>query len=86
MTRKHAQARLRLAGKLTEPVYGQAVERFIQENGLSGSVDLLGAIPSDEVRAELLAASIFALVSYEEGAPMGIAEAMAALREDTRAH
>jgi glycosyltransferase involved in cell wall biosynthesis len=40
-------------------------------------VVLLGSLPASAVREELARASIFALVSFEEGAPMGIAEAMA---------
>ena len=38
---------------------------------------LLGALPTSDVRTELARASVFALVSLEEGAPMGIEEAMA---------
>jgi glycosyltransferase involved in cell wall biosynthesis len=40
-------------------------------------VALLGKISAADVREELAKASVFALVSLEEGAPMGIAEAMA---------
>ncbi|NLE28078.1 MAG: glycosyltransferase family 4 protein, partial [Phycisphaerae bacterium] len=39
---------------------------------------LLGSIGSEQIAEELSHADIFALVSYEEGAPMSIAEAMAA--------
>jgi glycosyltransferase involved in cell wall biosynthesis len=78
LVRQNPAAKLRLAGKVTEPAYGRAVQEFIRDHGLSGGVDLLGNIPSVQVRAELAGASVFALVSFEEGAPMGIAEAMAA--------
>ena len=78
LVQKNPAARLRLAGKPTEPAYGQVVEEFIHRKGLLGKVNLLGNIPAAAVRAELAGASAFALVSFEEGAPMGIAEAMAA--------
>jgi glycosyltransferase involved in cell wall biosynthesis len=73
-----ADARLRLAGPVTEPSYGAAVERRIHELGLDARVDRLGSIDAAAVRRELAAASVFALVSLEENAPLGIEEAMAA--------
>jgi glycosyltransferase involved in cell wall biosynthesis len=75
---RHPSARLRLAGGVTEPDYAERVGRFIQSAGLRERVELLGSISAAQVRAELSRASVFALVSFEEGAPMGIAEAMAA--------
>ena len=75
---KGVDARLRLAGSVSEPAYGQRVEQRIRELRLQDRVDLLGSIPSAVVRAELAAASVFALVSFEENSPMGIEEAMAA--------
>jgi glycosyltransferase involved in cell wall biosynthesis len=73
-----ADARLRLAGPVTEPSYGAVVERRIHELGLDARVDRLGSIDAGAVRRELAAASVFALVSLEENAPLGIEEAMAA--------
>jgi glycosyltransferase involved in cell wall biosynthesis len=75
---KGARARLRLAGSVSEPGYGRRVEQRIRELHLEDKVDLLGSIPSAVVRKELQAASVFALVSFEENSPMGIEEAMAA--------
>jgi glycosyltransferase involved in cell wall biosynthesis len=75
---RHPSARLRLAGGVTEPAYAERLGRFIQGAGLQERVELLGSISAAQVRAELSRASVFALVSFEEGAPMGIAEAMAA--------
>ena len=75
---KGSQARLRLAGSVSEPAYGRRVEQRIRELHLENKVDLLGSIPSAVVRKELQAASVFALVSFEENSPMGIEEAMAA--------
>jgi glycosyltransferase involved in cell wall biosynthesis len=45
---------------------------------LEERVTVLGRITSAQVRQELAAAAVFALVSIEENSPMGIQEAMAA--------
>ena len=71
-------ARLRLAGSPREPDYAERLSARIRAAGLSAHVDLLGPLPREAVRDELARASVFALVSLEENAPMGIAEAMAA--------
>jgi len=71
-------ARLRLAGKAIDPDYERQVIGFIQSHRLTDRINLLGAITAYQVREELAHASVFALVSLEEGAPMGVAEAMAA--------
>ncbi len=73
-----ADARLRLAGPFIDPAYETRVRRFVAQNRLADRVDLLGSISRDHIRDELSRASLFALVSLEEGAPMGVAEAMAA--------
>jgi glycosyltransferase involved in cell wall biosynthesis len=71
-------AELRLAGGAADEGYEEEIRRYIDANNLIDRVILLGKISSREVRDELARASVFALVSLEEGAPMGIAEAMAA--------
>ncbi len=71
-------ARLRLAGPASEQDYVLLLRRRIAELKLEDHVSLLGSIGSEQVRAELATASVFALVSFEEGSPMGIEEAMAA--------
>ena len=78
LSRTGSLARLRLAGRMVEPEYGRRVEEFIQQNSLSEKVTLLGSVTAAKVREELISADVFALLSYEEGAPMGVAEAMAA--------
>ena len=70
-------ARLRLAGSLADAAYVARLRRRIGELGLDSHVALLGSISSEQVRSELATASVFALVSFEEGSPMGIEEAMA---------
>ena len=69
---------LRLAGPVIEDSYGRQLKKYIQDSNLTERVLLLGSMPALELREELVKASVFALVSFEEGAPMGIAEAMAA--------
>ena len=70
-------AELRLAGPVKEKEYGRALEARIEGLQLQKKVSLLGSIDGGRVRAELASAAAFALVSYEEGSPMGIEEAMA---------
>lgn len=69
---------LRLAGPIGKAAYGATLEASIRHSGLTKMVDLLGSITGPAVRGELAKAAVFALCSFEEGAPMGIAEAMAA--------
>lgn len=71
-------ARLRLAGPEKDGRYVTQLRRRVAELRLDDHVVLLGSISSEQVRAELAAASVFALASFAEGAPMSIAEAMAA--------
>jgi len=77
LRKQGVDAELRLAGPISEPAYGRRMHEHIDALNLGEHVKLLGAIGSDQVRAELAAAGAFALVSYEEGSPMGIEEAMA---------
>jgi glycosyltransferase involved in cell wall biosynthesis len=70
-------ARLRLAGGTTEPAYLAQVQARIRTLGLESSIDLLGACGVDQIVGELERAALFALVSREENAPLGIQEAMA---------
>lgn len=70
--------KLRLAGPVGEVDYGESLEASIRDRNLTRRVDLLGSLSGSAVREELARAAVFALTSLEEGAPMGIAEAMAA--------
>jgi len=78
LCRRGVDARLRIAGSATDTAYERRVHGFIRENRLSDRVDLLGNIPPQRVCDELARASVFVLISYEEGAPLSISEAMAA--------
>lgn len=71
-------AELRLAGPIVEQQYGDLVNDFISKSGLNSKVAMLGQLNAGQIHSELSIASIFALVSLEEGSPMGIEEAMAA--------
>lgn len=71
-------ARLCLAGAEGEDDYAAELRQFIANRGLANKVSMPGAISADQVRGELGRASVFALVSLQENAPMGIAEALAA--------
>jgi glycosyltransferase involved in cell wall biosynthesis len=72
------ETKLVLAGPIGEADYGEALKKSIQDLGLPGRVELPGSLSGLEVREELAKAAVFSLCSFEEGAPMGIAEAMAA--------
>jgi glycosyltransferase involved in cell wall biosynthesis len=71
------QVHLRLAGRAMDAAYGRRVEEFVRRPALIGRVTMLGPISGSQVRQELASAAAFALLSFEEGAPVGIAEAMA---------
>src|SRR5581483_1621214 len=68
---------LRLAGPVVDEAYAARVRARIDEHGLGPRTTWLGSIGPDEVRRELASASLFALVSLEENAPLAIEEAMA---------
>ena len=71
-------AQLRLAGKIIDPEYGTAVKQKIISEKLGEKVFLLGQQDINQIKHELSRASLYALVSLEENAPLGIEEAMAA--------
>lgn len=77
LVKKGINVSLRLAGKIIDPGYGRTLQEQIDANDLRGKVCLLGSIGTEQVKAELSQASVFALVSLEENAPLGIEEAMA---------
>lgn len=58
----------------------RTLETLIRQNALEGTVDLLGAVPSEQLLSELQAARGLILPSFAEGLPMVIMEAMAMRR------
>jgi glycosyltransferase involved in cell wall biosynthesis len=78
LVRSGLSAQLRLAGHETDRGYANSVREYIRSENLGEHVHLLGGLKAEGVREELAGAAVFALPSFEEGAPMGVAEAMAA--------
>jgi glycosyltransferase involved in cell wall biosynthesis len=76
--RRDSGVKLRLAGPIGEIDYVNALRVSIRDREVADRVELLGSLSGAVVRQELAMAAVFALCSFEEGAPMGIAEAMAA--------
>jgi glycosyltransferase involved in cell wall biosynthesis len=70
-------ATLRIAGPHPEPAYAELVRARIRQLELSSQVTMLPSLSAADVALELAAASVAALVSLEENAPLMIAEAMA---------
>jgi len=70
--------RLRLAGAVGDARFGDAVMQKIRSEKLEEHVSVLGQLGREGIQLELARACIYALVSLEENAPIGIEEAMAA--------
>jgi glycosyltransferase involved in cell wall biosynthesis len=70
-------AQLRLAGEVVDPAYGRQVSTRIVELQLEEHVAVLGALSPGALIEELERASVFALLSLEENAPIRVQEAMA---------
>jgi glycosyltransferase involved in cell wall biosynthesis len=71
-------AELRLAGPELPGDYGRECRNYVERQGLTGRVRFLGSLGRAEMLDELAAASCLVLLSYQENAPLAIAEAMAA--------
>lgn len=69
---------LRIAGAADSAAYLQACEKEIKAHNLENSVHLLGNISVKDVQSELSRANCLAIPSFQENAPLTIAEAMAA--------
>jgi glycosyltransferase involved in cell wall biosynthesis len=79
VAKQFPDTQLRIAGA-AEPVYLKACEREIEANNLHGSprrVHFLGNLSIGEVQFELSKANCLAVPSFQENAPLSIAEAMA---------
>jgi glycosyltransferase involved in cell wall biosynthesis len=75
--RTQPQVRLRLAGRTTDAAYEQEVRHFINDHGLTGSVDIMGLLDMPAMMEEYAACSLVALPSRQEVLPMTMIEAMA---------
>jgi len=70
-------AKLRVAGSLTEKDYADFCFAEINRLELENNVEILGGLNVDEMQAELRSAHVMALASLQETAPLSIEEAMA---------
>lgn len=75
------RARLRVAGSpSTEPEYYARCKAYVEQKQLESCVDFLGVLSLEAMLEELVRASVVALTSLQETAPMIVSEAMAAAR------
>jgi glycosyltransferase involved in cell wall biosynthesis len=74
--RSFPNAKLRIAGA-AEPVYLRKCQREVKANSLSDNVSFLGNLSIDDIQQELSKANCLAIPSFQENAPLTIAEAMA---------
>ncbi len=76
--RKHPNAELRLAGSDQDSAYGQECRSLANELSVAAKVKFLGLLPVAKLQEELSRASVFALCSLQENAPLSISEAQSA--------
>ncbi len=70
--------KLMVAGQAKEHSFYSKSVRFIEENGLGGSVHFLGHLNEGELKEEYAKASIFTFPSKQDVAPLALLQAMAA--------
>ncbi|MEJ2702604.1 MAG: glycosyltransferase family 4 protein [Sedimentisphaerales bacterium] len=76
LVRRFPNAHLRIAGT-PEAAYLDTCKQQVQADGLQDRVNFLGSISIDEVQLELSKANCLVVPSFQENAPLTIAEAMA---------
>jgi glycosyltransferase involved in cell wall biosynthesis len=76
IARKFPHSQLRLAGT-AEPAYLRECIKQIEQAGLHDSVHFLGSLSVKDVQRELSKANCLAIPSFQENAPLSVAEAMA---------
>lgn len=77
IARDFPDAQLRIAGA-AETAYLEECKRQVETNGIQDKVIFLGNISIKDVQSELSKASCLVVPSFQENAPLNIAEAMAA--------
>lgn len=77
MARDLPEARLRIAGA-AEPAYLDECKQQAETDGIQDRVTFLGNIRIEDVQMELSKANCLVVPSFQENAPLNIAEAMAA--------
>ena len=78
LARRGVDVQLRLAGPRIDADYAQELDQAVARYGIGDRVHFLGSLDRDAVFEELRGARIVALPSFQETAPMVIAEAAAA--------
>ena len=73
-------ARLRIAGRTTNPAYHQQVLEFVSAQGLAANVDFVGLLDKAQLLDEYARCAAVVLASRQETAPMAVIEAMAAAK------
>lgn len=71
-------AKLNIAGGLTDKAYADFCQAEVTRLGLQGNVEFLGSLSVDQMKEQLCTTHIMALASLQETAPLSIEEAMAA--------
>jgi glycosyltransferase involved in cell wall biosynthesis len=74
---KRPEAKLRLAGRGTEPEYEAELRALVAREGLEDAVSFLGALAPETLAGEIAGAAAIVLVSRQETLPVAIQEAMA---------
>lgn len=77
---KLPQVRLHIAGRVTSAAYEQQLHAFVQEHDLEQQIVFLGLLDREALLSEYARASMVALSSLQENAPMAIIEGMAAAK------
>ncbi len=78
VVRRVSDARLRIIGGVADPSYFQDVQEEIRKQSLQDRVDIVGRVAQPELLEAYTTASLLAISSMEETAPMAVAQAMAA--------
>ena len=78
LIKKHPDLKVRLCGEASVPHYFKELQDAISDFGLIKCVEMPGRLNQSAVRKELSTAALLVLPSFQENAPMVIAEAMAA--------
>ena len=77
LVEKGVDAELRIAGEASDSDYFNRLQETIEKEGVKDKVVLLGRLNQQQIQQELQNTALFVLPSYQENAPMAIAEAMA---------
>lgn len=74
------EIRLRIAGRVNQQGFGAKLRRYIDEQDLTGNVELLGSLSQPQLAAAYAASALTVLSSRQETSPAVLMEAMAGRR------